>query len=453
MEKAYPCFRCSGMEAGPKSQCPDESREKMHDRWGHRLNNRSMLKKNWTEVLRTLKQKTMLVNLLLGFSGGLPFLLKGKTLQTWMFEDHVDLTVVGAYALVGLPYTLKFLWSPLMDRFTPFKLGRRRSWLLISQIGVIAILIVMSFMRPTDDLALFGAMALLLAFFGASQDIVIDAYRRESLEDEELGIGSSYYAYGYRVAILISGAVSLSLATYIPWGMVYQIMAVTMLIGVATTLWSDEPVVDAPQPRTLQESVVMPLKEFLSRSNAYKILLFILLYKVGDAIAGNMTQLFYLDIGFSKNEIAAIAKTLGVFSNMAGALVGGISLMRLGINRSLWVFGIFQALSTLSFCILNYTGHNNVALGGVIIFEDMSAGMGSAAFMAYMASMANKSFTATQYALMTSLMGVPMTIIASPAGEMVKLLGWNGFFVACTVAAIPGLLLLRWMTKDENVRI
>jgi PAT family beta-lactamase induction signal transducer AmpG len=160
-----------------------------------------------------------------------------------------------------------------------------------------------------------------------------------------------------------------------------------------------------------------------------------------------------LDIGFSKNEIAAIAKTLGVFSNMAGALVGGISLMRLGINRSLWVFGIFQALSTLSFCILNYTGHNNVALGGVIIFEDMSAGMGSAAFMAYMASMANKSFTATQYALMTSLMGVPMTIIASPAGEMVKLLGWNGFFVACTVAAIPGLLLLRWMTKDENVRI
>ena len=400
----------------------------------------------------------MLVALLMGFSCGLPLLLTISVLQAWMKEEGIDLTVIGMMALVGLPYTLKFLWAPFLDRFTLPFLGRRRGWLLVAQVSLIFSIAGLGYTDPGKNPWVVAFAAFLVTFFSASQDIVVDAYRREDLPDQELGLGSSLYVNGYRVGMLLASGGGLIMADYIPFSMVYLIMAACILPGVLTTLLAPEPTITHGIPRTLREAVVDPLIEYFKRDGAVWILAFILLYKIGDTMASAMTIPFYLDIGFSKTEIGAIVKLFGFWAVIAGTLIGGVLMLRLGINRSLWIFGFLQAISTACFAILARIGHSVSVLSGVIAFENLSSGMGTAAYMAFMASITNKRFTATQYALLTSLMGVPRVLASAPTGFLAKNMGWVSFFIACTLIAIPGMLLLlkfapwnsRYMANDAR---
>jgi PAT family beta-lactamase induction signal transducer AmpG len=384
----------------------------------------------------------MLVTLLMGFACGLPLLLTITVLQAWMKEEGVDLTVIGMMSLVGLPYTLKFLWAPVLDRFTLPFLGRRRGWLLIAQVALIFSISGLGFSDPVENPWMMAFAAFLVTFFSASQDIVVDAYRREDLPDEELGLGSSLYVNGYRVGMLLASGGGLIMADHMPFFMVYQIMAVSMLPGVVTTLLSPEPEIHVGTPKTMREAVFDPLIEYFSRRGALWILAFILFYKIGDTMASAMTIPFYLDIGFSKTQIGMVVKLFGFWAIVAGTLIGGVIMLRLGINRSLWAFGFLQAVSTAGFAVLALFGPSLLLLSTVIAFENFSSGMGTAAFIAFMASITNKKFTATQYALLSSIMGVPRVIASAPTGFLAKNLGWETFFIACTLIAAPGMLLL-----------
>jgi PAT family beta-lactamase induction signal transducer AmpG len=384
----------------------------------------------------------MLVALLMGFSCGLPLLLTMSVLQAWMKEEGVDLTVIGMMALVGLPYTLKFVWAPFLDRYSLPFLGRRRGWLLIAQVALMIAIIGLGLTEPRSNPWIVAFAAFLVTFFSASQDIVVDAYRREDLADEELGLGSSLYINGYRVGMLLASGGGLIMADSMPFSMVYLIMAAGMLPGILTTLLAPEPETPAGIPRSLKEAVLNPLVDYFSRTGALWILAFILLYKLGDTMASAMTTPFYLDIGFSKTEIGTVVKLFGFWATIAGGLAGGISMIRLGISRSLWIFGFLQAISTAGFAVLARVGPSVPLLSAVIAFENLSSGMGTAAYAAFMASITNKKFTATQYALLTSLMGIPRVLASAPTGFLAKNFGWELFFISCAVIAIPGMLLL-----------
>ncbi|MDQ2695927.1 MAG: AmpG family muropeptide MFS transporter [Pseudomonadota bacterium] len=393
--------------------------------------------------------RRMLVALLMGFSSGLPLLLTLSVLQAWMTEEGVNLGAIGLFALVGLPYTLKFLWAPLLDRYTLGFLGRRRGWLLTLQVCLMLAIAGLGFTEPAASPWLVALAALLVTFFSASQDIVIDAYRRESLADDEQGLGASLYVWGYRMGMLLASGGGLILADHVSFSTVYFIMAGGMLAGILTTLFAREPAAVQGTPRTLAEAVIQPFLDYFARPDALLILLFILLYKIGDTMASHMTTPFYLEVGFTKTEIGAVVKLFGFWAVIAGGLVGGVLILRLHIYRALWLFGLVQALSTAGFALLAQAGPSVPALAAVIAFENFSGGMGTAAFIAFMASLTNRKFTATQYALLTSLMGVPRVIVAAPTGYLAQGLGWEGFFIFCTLIAAPGLILLtrfrRWM--------
>jgi len=393
-------------------------------------------------LLKTIFSGRMLVALVMGFSCGLPLLLTITVLQAWMKEEGVDLTVIGMMALVGLPYTVKFLWAPFLDRYTLRFLGRRRGWLLTAQLALVPAIGGLGLTDPAGHPWMVAFAAFLVTFFSASQDIVVDAYRREDLPDEELGLGSSLYVNGYRLGMLLASGGGLILADHLSFSSVYMIMAGCMLPGAVTTLMAPEPPLPPGTPRRLREAVIDPLTEYFSRQGALWMLAFILLYKIGDTMASAMTTPFYLDIGFSKTEIGAVVKLFGFWATVAGSLAGGVLMIRLGINRSLWVFGFLQAVSTAGFAILARIGHSVPLLSGVIAFENLSGGMGTAAYVAFMASITNKRFTATQYALLSSLMGAPRVLASAPTGFLAKQMGWQGFFIACTLIAIPGMLLL-----------
>ena len=384
----------------------------------------------------------MLVAFVMGFSCGLPLLLTMSVLQAWMKDEGVDLAVIGMMALVGLPYTLKFLWAPIFDRFTLPVLGRRRGWMLIAQIALAASIAGLGQSDPIQYPWLLAFAAFLVTFFSASQDIVVDAYRREDLSDEELGLGSSLYINGYRVGMLLASGGGLIMADHMDFSLVYLILAGCMLPGIIATLLTPEPATPVGTPRTMREAVVDPLVEYFSRQDAIWILVFILLYKVGDTMASAMTTPFYLEIGFSKSEIGAVVKLFGFWATIAGGLAGGIMMLRLGINRSLWIFGFLQAVSTAGFALLANVGYSIPLLSAVIAFENLSSGMGTAAYAAFMASITNKKFTATQYALLTSLMGIPRVLASAPTGFLAKNVGWETFFIFCALIAIPGMLLL-----------
>jgi PAT family beta-lactamase induction signal transducer AmpG len=397
----------------------------------------------------------MLVALLMGFSCGLPLLLTLSVLQAWMKEEGVDLAVIGMMTLVGLPYTLKFLWAPFLDRYTLPAFGRRRGWLLVAQLCLAGSIAGLGLNNPKIDPLMVAVAAFLVTFFSASQDIVVDAYRREDLSDEELGLGSSLYINGYRVGMLLASGGGLILADHMSFAMVYLIMGLCMIPGILTTLLAREPEIFVGTPKTLKEAVFNPLVEYFSRTDALWILAFVLMYKIGDTMASAMTTPFYLDVGFTKTEIGAVVKLFGFWATIGGSLIGGVIMIRLGIHRSLWIFGILQAVSTAGFAFLARIGYSIPALSGVIAFENLSSGMGTAAYAAFMASITNKRFTATQYALLTSLMGVPRVLASAPTGYLAKHLGWESFFISCTVIAIPGMLLLLkfapWNPKPAQV--
>ncbi|UCD36521.1 MAG: AmpG family muropeptide MFS transporter [Nitrospiraceae bacterium] len=406
-------------------------------------------------MLETIFSRRMFVSLIMGFACGLPLLLTISLLQAWMKEEGVDLTVIGVMALVGLPYTVKFLWAPFLDRFTILALGRRRGWLLIVQGALICAIAGLGMTDPAGNPWMVAFAAFLVTFFSASQDIVVDAYRREDLADRELGLGSSLYVNGYRVGMLLASGGGLIMADHMSYRAVYMIMAACMLPGVLTTLLTPEPPAHMGRPRSMKEAVIDPFAEYFSREGALWMLAFILLYKIGDTMASAMTTPFYLDMGFSKTEIGAVVKLFGFWATIMGALIGGVLMLRMGINRSLWVFGALQALSTAGFAALARIGYSIPALSAVIGFENLSSGMGTAAYAAFMASITNKRFTATQYALLSSLMGVPRVIASAPTGFIAKHTGWFDFFIVCTVIAVPGMLLLMkfapWRGKKMEV--
>jgi PAT family beta-lactamase induction signal transducer AmpG len=393
-------------------------------------------------LFKKIFSRKMLVSLIMGFACGLPLLLTMSVLQARMKENGLDLGVIGLISLVQIPYTWKFVWAPLVDRFVPPFLGRRKGWMAMAQLALILSIAGLGFSDPVNHFGWMVFTAICVAFFSATQDIVVDAYRREDLSDDELGLGSSLYIYGYRLGILLASGGGLIMADYMTWSQVYLIMCVCMLPAVVTTVLTPEPAVAEGTPKTLKEAVVQPLVDYFKRNQAIWVLAFILLYKIGDTMASAMTMPFYLEIGFSKSEIGAVVKIFGTWATIGGALVGGIIMIWLGIYRSLWVFGFLQALSTAGFIVLARIGDNLAVLSAVIAFENISSGMGTAAFVAFMASITNKKFTATQYALLTSLMAFPRVLASAPTGFLAKHMGWEAFFILCTLIAIPGMLLL-----------
>lgn len=393
-------------------------------------------------MFKVIFSRRMFVSFLMGFACGLPLLLTSTVLQAWMKEEGVDLTLIGLMALVGLPYTLKFLWAPFLDRFTLSFLGRRRGWLLVAQMALVFAIAGLGLTNPVQNPVIMVIAALLVTFFSASQDIVVDAYRREDLADEELGLGSTFYINGYRIGMLLASGGGLILADHISFTAVYLIMAACMLPAIMTTLLTSEPVISAGTPKTLREAIVEPLVEYFSREKAGLVLAFILLYKIGDTMASAITTPFYLDIGFSKTEIGAVVKLFGFWATIAGSLIGGVLMLRIGINRSLWIFGFLQAISTAGFALLAHIGRSVPVLSGVIAFENLTGGMGTAAYAAFMGSITNKKFTATQYALLSSLMGVPRVLASAPTGFLAKHMGWEHFFIFCVFIALPGMLFL-----------
>ncbi|MGD9247281.1 MAG: AmpG family muropeptide MFS transporter [Desulfobacteraceae bacterium] len=393
-------------------------------------------------IIKVILSRRMVVALIMGYAAGLPLELTSFVLKTWMREEGVNLAVIGLFALVGLPYTLKFLQAPLLDRFSPGRLGRRRGWMIIFQTALVISIYALGLTRPGQTPWLVALAAFFVTLFSASQDIVIDAYRREDLSDEELGLGSSLYVAGYRIGMLLASGGGLILADHWGFSMVYALMALCLLPGLITSVLTPEPPTPFGTPKTMGEAIVEPFVEYFSRPNAIWMLAFILLYKIGDTMASSMTAPFYVDLQFSKTEVGALVKLVGFWAILGGSFIGGVLMLRLGINKCLWIFGLLQAVSTAGFAILAQIGHHLPMLAFVIGFENFTSGMGTAAYAAFMASITNKKFTATQYALLTSLMGIPRVVVSSGTGFLAEALGWTGFFVLCTLIAAPGMLLL-----------
>jgi MFS transporter, PAT family, beta-lactamase induction signal transducer AmpG len=397
----------------------------------------------WREALFN---RRMLICVFTGFSSGLPLYLLINLLPAWLRSEQVDLKSIGLFALIQLPYTWKFLWSPLMDRYAFPALGRRRGWMLVTQLLLIASIPLFGELHPRQDLWGIAYLAAAVAFFSASQDIVLDAFRREILPDIELGLGNAIYVNAYRISSLVPGALALILADHLPWPSVYWITAAFMLPGIVMTLVVDEPKLLRAGPRTLKEAVVEPIREFVRRdgwSKALLVLLFIFLYKLGDSMATALATPFYLDMGFTKSDIGLIAKNAGLWASVTGGMLGGLWMLRLGINRGLWLFGVVQLVSILGFAWLAYENRpDKLLLAGVIAFEALGVGLGTAAFVAYIARATDPRYTATQFALFTSLAAVPRTVVNASTGWVVEQTGWFTFFLLCTALALPGMALL-----------
>ena len=415
------------------------------------------------KIFKPYSEKKIIISMIMGFVAGLPLLLTITLLQAWLTDVNVSKSTIGLFALIGLPYSLKFLWAPIFDRYVISPLGRRRGWLLFVQILLIISIFLLGQSNPEINLYNVAVLSLSVTFFSASQDIIIDAYRRESLLEKEQTIGASAYVLGYRFGALAAGAGGLILADIYSYSFVYTLMSLIMLLGVVTTFFANEPKITA-QPTTLKESIIEPFKEFFNRYQVekndiqkyvpYLILLFVLLYKVGDTMAHSLSTNFYLEIGFSKTEIGTVVKFFGLGATLIGAFVGGVLSLKIGLYKSLIYFGVFQLIATLGFTVLFYTGDNIVMLIGVITLENLAAGMGYTAYLAFIANMTSKQFTATQFALMTALMSLPRTFLSGTSGFLVEMLDWDIYFIFCSLIAIPALLILKkikFIIKDEKI--
>ncbi|MGV3346710.1 muropeptide MFS transporter AmpG [Enterobacteriaceae bacterium LUAb1] len=382
--------------------------------------------------------------LLLGFSSGLPLALTSGTLQAWMTVENIDLKTIGFFSLVGQAYIFKFLWSPMMDRYTPFFLGRRRGWLLITQLSLVTGIAAMGTLTPSHDLVWLAALAVFVAFCSASQDIVFDAWKTDILPPEERGNGAAISVLGYRLAMLVSGGLALWLADrYLGWKTTYILMALMIIPGIIATLFVKEPTEAAAKPVSLEEAIVAPLRDFFSRSNAWLILALIIFYKLGDTFAASLTTTFLIrGVGFEAGEVGLINKSLGLLATIAGALFGGILMRRLSLFRALMLFGILQAVSNVAWWALAVTDKHLISMAGAVFIENLCGGMGTAAFVALLMALCNKSFSATQFALLSALSAVGRVYVGPVAGWLVGLWGWPGFYAFSVVAALPGLLLL-----------
>ncbi len=400
----------------------------------------------YREVFHNRRVATVL---LLGFSSGLPLALTGGTLQAWMTDAKVDIKTIGIFSLVGLPYTLKFLWSPLMDRFVPPLLGRRRGWIVLTQVALALSLAVMGTLAPDRALPMLAALAVGVAFASASQDIVIDAYRSDLLRTPERGVGAAVSVLGYRLAMLASGALALMAADQMGWRATYGAFALLIAACVVIPLLGPEPDVSTTPPRTLIEAVWEPFCDFFSHSGAPLILVLIVLYKLGDAFAGTLTTRFLLGgiedtagLNFTKTEVGAVNKGLGLLATLVGALAGGAWMTRLGLFRALMLFGVLQAVSNLAFMWLAVAGKHYGLMIAAIGFENLAGGMGTAAFVAFLMSLCSARYSATQYALLSALSAMARVFIGPPSGFLVAAYGWPIFFFITFLTALPGLALL-----------
>ena len=386
--------------------------------------------------------------LTLGFSSGMPLYVLLTLLTAFLRSEGTDLKQIGLFSLLMIPYTWKFLWSPFIDRYSLPFLGRRRGWILISQILLVVLIDLLGFFTPSSHLGTTAFLALALAFLSASQDIAIDAFRRELLDDEELGLGNSLFVNAYRVAGLVPGGLSLVLAQYFSWQSVFVFTALCMVPGVFITFLSHEREA-ACVPKTLKAAVIDPWREFLKRRgivHAVIIIAFVFFYKLGDSMATALATPFYIDLGYDLMTIGVIAKNVGLWSTVVGGLLGGMLMLRIGIGRALWLFGFGQMITVLLFAVLAKNGEQGVPplwlFSLVIGAESLGAGLGTAAFVSFISSQTNESYTATQFALLTSLSALPRTFCNATTGFLVENLGWENFFWLCAVLCIPGMLLL-----------
>lgn len=395
-------------------------------------------------MFKVFGQPKMAAILFLGFSSGLPFFLTNRTLQAWMTLEEVDLTTIGLFSLVTLPYSLKFLWAPLMDRYVPPFMGRRRGWLIITQIGLLLSIAAMALQDPTRTLQLLAFNAVLIAFFSASQDVVFDAYRVDVLDEREMGAGAALGVLGYRIALIVTGSFAFVLADRMPWPIVYLLMASLMFVGIVAAIRAPDPVDETP-PQSIASAVVDPFVDFFRRTGVawgIAILLFIIFYQLPDRFAQNMATPFLLQIGFSQTEIGAIQGGIGIGATIVGVLAGGAVVAKLGINRSVWVVAFLQILSNLAYYWVSLVGPNELILIVVIIIENIAGGMVTAVFVALLMSLCSKKFSATQYALLSSLMAAARDIIVAPAGRIAETTGWPTFFLLTLAVGIPALLML-----------
>jgi MFS transporter, PAT family, beta-lactamase induction signal transducer AmpG len=413
----------------------------------------------WRGALAVYADRRQLVILLMGFSSGLPLLLGFSTLSYWMAKEQVSLTAIGGLLAVSAPYSLKFLWAPVIDHgslpILTRLLGRRRGWMLAIQSLLAIAIAVLGSGDPRDSIAFIAAMAFIVAFLSASQDIVIDAYRIEILAEREQGAGAAMTQTGYRFGLLAAGAGAIALADFLSWFWIYLIMASLVGVGMIAVMIAPEP---APPPgaghgkksgltQTLRQTIIAPFAEFLSRPGAWWILVFVLFYKYGDAVAGAMANPFYYQIGFTGLEIAGVTKIFGVVATLLGIVAGGVFVARLGVWPALLAGGILQALTNLLFAWLAHTGNDLTLLAIAVGADNFTGGLGSTAFVAYLSGLCHVSFTATQFALLTSLMAFGRTLLATTSGVMAEAMGWTGFFVATTALAVPGLFLLLWLRR------
>ncbi|OCG48034.1 AmpG family muropeptide MFS transporter [Gilliamella sp. Choc5-1] len=403
-------------------------------------------------LLKTIFTTKMMICIFTGFASGLPFYLLLQLLPAWLESDGINIKTIGIFSLTQIPYIFKFIWSPFMDGFSLFNLGRRRGWMLGSQIVLIFSIAILGFFSPSLNIWLIATICFIIALFSATQDIALDAFRRELLLDKELGLGNSIHTNAYRIAGLVPGSLSLILSNSLPWNSVFIITALFMLPAIIMTLLVKEPISQTSKKHDFEDVIIKPFSEFITRNGpktAILILTFIFLYKLGDSMATSLATPFYLQMGYSRPDIGWIAKNASLWPSVFGALMGGILMIKIGINRALWSFGVVQVISILGFIWLSIEGPFNTIgifqktlLAIVIGIESLGVGLGSAAFVAFIAKTTNPLYTATQFALFTSIASVPRTLINASTGFMVEHLGWTNFFWLCFILAFPGMLLL-----------
>ncbi|WP_318388793.1 muropeptide MFS transporter AmpG [Enterobacter sp.] len=394
--------------------------------------------------LRIFQQPKSAILLILGFASGLPLALTSGTLQAWMTVENIDLKTIGFFSLVGQAYVFKFLWSPVMDRYTPPFLGRRRGWLLATQCLLLLAIAGMGFLEPGSQLRWMAALAVVIAFCSASQDIVFDAWKTDVLSAEERGAGAAISVLGYRLGMLVSGGLALWLADrWLGWQGMYWLMAVFLIPCIIATLLAPEPTDAIPVPKSLEQAVAAPLRDFFGRNNAWLILLLIVLYKLGDVFAMTLTTTFLIrGVGFDAGDVGVVNKSLGLIATIIGALYGGVLMQRLTLFRALLIFGVLQAVSNAGYWWLSVTDKSIYSMAAAVFFENLCGGMGTAAFVALLMTLCNKSFSATQFALLSALSAVGRVYVGPLAGWFVETWGWSTFYLFSVFAGLPGLLLL-----------
>ena len=402
------------------------------------------------QLLKEIFSKKMALCLSLGFASGMPLFVVLTLLGAYLRKEGVNLKEIGLFSLIMIPYTWKFVWSPLVDRYNLFHFGRRRSWMLISQIAVFFSIFLLGQFSPKTSLSVIAVVSVILSFASATQDIVIDAYRREILTDRELGLGTSLFITASRASSLVPGGLSLVIAQFLSWSDVFFITAAFMLPALVVTFFIKEPeTINAP--RNLRQAIIEPFREFKDRrglKSMFLIILFVFCYKLGDSMATALATPFYIDLHYDLLTIGLVAKNAGLWSMLIGGILGGVIMLKTGINKALWYFGFGQLITILGFVILAHEGIGSdtapsvFLLAFVIIAECLGAGLGTSAFVAFLSAQTNKSYAATQFALLTSLSAVPRTFCNATTGYIVEFMGWENFFIFCTVLAIPGMLLL-----------